>query len=111
MAETPRPHDSTLLQRAGRVLALPLIWLVRGYQLFVSPLLGPRCRYYPSCSTYAVTALQRFGPLKGTWLAAYRVLRCNPFSRGGVDHVPERQPRAPTHRHQRTLTRPTTHHR
>lgn len=83
-------------RRGHRLAAAPLVWLVRAYQLVVSPLLGARCRYYPSCSAYAVTALQRFGPVKGSRLAAYRVLRCNPWSRGGVDHVPSRHPRAPT---------------
>ena len=72
------------------VLALPLVWLVRAYQWTISPLLGPVCRYYPSCSAYSVTALERFGPLRGSWLTIRRLLRCTPFSRGGVDHVPDR---------------------
>ena len=62
--------------------------LVRGYQLVLSPLLGPRCRFYPSCSTYAMQALRTHGAVKGTWLAARRVLRCHPWNPGGVDHVP-----------------------
>ncbi|WP_440900198.1 membrane protein insertion efficiency factor YidD [Actinosynnema sp.] len=70
--------------------ALPLVWLVQLYQRTVSPLLGPVCRYYPSCSAYSVTALERFGPLHGTWLTLRRLLRCHPFARGGVDHVPTR---------------------
>ena len=73
------------------VLALPLVWLVQLYQRTISPLLGPVCRYYPSCSAYAVTALERHGPLRGSWLVASRLLRCNPFARGGVDHVPPRR--------------------
>lgn len=72
----------------GSILALPLIWLIRGYQLFISPLTPPSCRYYPSCSTYAVTALRRYGPFKGTWLALRRLFRCHPWAAGGVDHVP-----------------------
>ena len=68
------------------VLALTLV--VRGYQLFVSPLLGPRCRFYPSCSAYALTALQRHGALRGSWLAVRRLARCHPWNPGGVDHVP-----------------------
>jgi putative membrane protein insertion efficiency factor len=72
------------------LLAAPLVFLVRVYQRLISPLLPPSCRYYPSCSEYAVTALQRFGPLKGTWLAARRLGRCHPWSPGGVDHVPAR---------------------
>ena len=70
------------------VLAKPLIWLVRGYQVFLSPLTPPSCRYYPSCSAYAVTALSRHGLFRGTWLAARRLGRCHPWSPGGVDHVP-----------------------
>ena len=68
-----------------------LIGLVRAYQLLVSPLLGPTCRYYPSCSAYAVQALQVHGAFRGTWLAARRLLRCHPWSPGGVDHVPPRR--------------------
>lgn len=68
--------------------ARPLVWGVQLYQRTVSPLLGPVCRYYPSCSAYAVTALERHGPLRGGWLTTWRLLRCNPFARGGVDHVP-----------------------
>lgn len=70
----------------------PFTWaltaLVRGYQLIVSPWFAPRCRYYPSCSAYALGALRRHGPLTGTVLAFWRVLRCNPWSTGGVDQVP-----------------------
>ena len=58
---------------------------VRLYQRLVSPVLGPRCRYYPSCSEYAVQAVTRFGILRGAVLTAWRVLRCNPWSHGGVD--------------------------
>ncbi|MFD1718513.1 membrane protein insertion efficiency factor YidD [Georgenia deserti] len=72
----------------------PLTWLlvvlVRGYQTIVSPWFPQTCRYYPSCSAYAITALRRHGPLKGTALAVGRVLRCHPWSAGGVDHVPPR---------------------
>jgi putative membrane protein insertion efficiency factor len=69
-------------------VARGLTWLVRGYQLVLSPLLGPRCRFYPSCSSYAVQALTTHGALKGTWLAGRRLLRCHPWNPGGVDHVP-----------------------
>ena len=68
--------------------AAPLVFLVRCYQRWLSPMLPPSCRYYPSCSAYAVTALQRFGPLRGSWLAARRLARCHPWAAGGVDHVP-----------------------
>ena len=63
---------------------------IQVYQRLVAPLLGPRCRYYPSCSEYAVQSIRRFGILRGTVLAAWRLLRCNPLSRGGFDH-PEDQ--------------------
>lgn len=62
--------------------------LIRGYQLLISPLLGPRCRFYPSCSAYAVQALQVHGAVCGSWLAARRLGRCHPWNSGGVDHVP-----------------------
>ena len=61
--------------------------LIRVYQRLLSPLLGRRCRYHPSCSAYAVQALQSYGILRGAVLAAWRLLRCNPFSRGGYDPV------------------------
>jgi putative membrane protein insertion efficiency factor len=83
-------HHAPTRSRGGWLAAQPLVWLVRGYQVLLSPLLGPTCRYYPSCSTYAVEALQRFGPVRGTWLAARRLCRCHPWSAGGVDHVPRR---------------------
>ena len=73
-----------------------VIALLRVYRAVISPLYGDVCRYYPSCSAYAVTALQRFGPVKGTWLAVKRLVRCHPWTPGGVDHVPPREPAAPT---------------
>lgn len=71
-----------------------LIGGVRGWRRFVSPLYGPRCRYHPSCSAYALGALERHGALRGTGLAAWRLLRCNPLSDGGYDPVPELSARA-----------------
>ena len=70
------------------MLARLLVVLIRGYQLAVSPLLPPSCRYTPSCSQFAVEALQRYGALKGGWLAVRRVCRCHPFHPGGYDPVP-----------------------
>lgn len=67
-----------------------LILLIRGYKKFISPLLGDNCRFYPTCSSYAIEALQVHGLLKGTLLAAWRILRCNPLCRGGIDPVPPR---------------------
>ncbi|YAL84716.1 membrane protein insertion efficiency factor YidD [Dermacoccaceae bacterium W4C1] len=69
---------------------MPLVWLVRIYQRFISPALPPSCRFTPSCSAYAVTALQRHGVFKGSWLAIRRIARCHPWNPGGVDHVPPR---------------------
>jgi putative membrane protein insertion efficiency factor len=76
-------------ERTRNPLTLLLVALVRGYQLIVSPWFPPSCKYYPSCSAYAVTALRRHGFMRGSRLAVWRLLRCNPWSEGGVDHVPE----------------------
>ncbi|UQS83837.1 membrane protein insertion efficiency factor YidD [Bombilactobacillus thymidiniphilus] len=65
------------------------IKLVRGYQKYISPGLPPSCRYYPTCSTYMIDALKKHGWLKGTIMGCSRILRCNPFVRGGVDPVPD----------------------
>ncbi|MQA04345.1 MAG: membrane protein insertion efficiency factor YidD [Streptosporangiales bacterium] len=75
----------------GRVASLPtrlLIALVTGYRRFISPLLGPRCRFYPSCSAYALEALRTHGALRGGWLTVWRILRCQPFHPGGFEPVP-----------------------
>jgi uncharacterized protein len=63
-----------------------LIAPIRGYQRFVSPMFPRRCKYHPTCSEYAVGAVREFGPARGTVLAGWRLLRCNPWSRGGVDY-------------------------
>ena len=65
-----------------------LVLIARGYQLFISPLLGPRCRFHPTCSHYAIEALQTHGALKGTWLSLKRLGRCHPLNPGGYDPVP-----------------------
>lgn len=71
-----------------------LVGLVRGYQRNISGLKpAPTCRFTPSCSEYAAQAIERFGPLRGGWLAAWRIARCNPLVPGGVDPVPDHFPR------------------
>ncbi|MFT5003344.1 MAG: putative membrane protein insertion efficiency factor [Flavobacteriales bacterium] len=61
---------------------------IKGYQRFISPLLGSNCRFFPSCSTYATEAINRFGIMKGGWLAGKRMLKCHPLNKGGEDAVP-----------------------
>ena len=62
--------------------------MIRGYQRYISPLLGAHCIYTPTCSAYALEAIDKYGALKGSWLAAKRILRCHPFAKGGYDPVP-----------------------
>jgi len=64
---------------------------IRIYQRALSPLLGPRCRFYPSCSSYAIEAIERHGAARGSWLAVRRIARCHPLNEGGLDPVPEKQ--------------------
>ena len=71
-----------------RIISLPLMALIRVYQLTVSPLLGPRCRFTPGCSAYAMEAIDRHGAVRGTWLAIRRLLRCHPWGSAGFDPVP-----------------------
>ncbi len=71
-----------------RLPQMILVALLRAYQLVVSPMTGPSCRYYPSCSAYALLAVRRHGALRGSWLAVRRLARCHPWTPGGVDDVP-----------------------
>lgn len=65
-----------------------LLALISGYRRYVSPLLPPSCIYSPTCSEYALEAIEKYGALRGSWLAFKRILRCNPFHKGGYDPVP-----------------------
>lgn len=65
-----------------------LILCIRFYQIFISPLKPPTCRFYPTCSAYAIEAIQKKGPVKGTWLAIKRIAKCHPFHPGGYDPMP-----------------------
>ena len=65
--------------------------MIRGYQYLISPLLGPHCRFYPTCSCYAHTALERHGVIRGGWLALRRISKCHPWHPGGEDPVPEKE--------------------
>ncbi|MGZ8225948.1 MAG: membrane protein insertion efficiency factor YidD [Methylovulum sp.] len=67
-----------------------LIAIIKFYKYFISPLLGSSCRFYPSCSTYSLEALQRHGAIIGTYLTLRRLLKCHPFHEGGIDPVPEK---------------------
>ncbi len=69
-----------------------LIQLLKAYKYFISPLLGNRCRFYPSCSEYMMTAIERFGIIRGIGLGLKRIGRCHPGCDGGIDHVPESKP-------------------
>jgi uncharacterized protein len=79
-----RVSDALRLLRPRQLMILA----VRGYQVSISPLLPASCRYHPSCSSYAIEAFERHGVVRGGWLAAKRIVRCNPFVAGGYDPVP-----------------------
>jgi len=80
-ATRPAEHRFSAMRRI-------LIGLIKGYQLIISPHMGQCCRFHPSCSCYASQAIERHGALKGTAMATWRVLRCNPYNHGGYDPVP-----------------------
>jgi putative membrane protein insertion efficiency factor len=74
--------------KRGKSMQKILIYFVRGYQRFISPLFPPSCRYYPTCSSYTIDAIQVHGAAKGTLMGIARILRCHPFVKGGIDYVP-----------------------
>ena len=81
-------RQSTTERGSDYLMKLLLVLLVRGYQVALSPLLPASCRYYPTCSHYAIEALEKHGALRGGWLALKRIARCHPFRPGGFDPVP-----------------------
>ena len=74
-----------------RLLALPLLALIRAYQRWISPAFPRRCKYEPTCSAYAAQAVRELGPLRGSIVAGWRLLRCNPLSDGGIDDLEDRR--------------------
>jgi len=82
----------TAIEAVRRGTVAGLVFVIRAYQKVVSPLLGPRCRYAPTCSEYAVEAIERHGVVRGLALALWRVLRCHPFGGSGYDPVSRRDP-------------------
>ena len=83
-ADSGRDHAEGRLSAGARVLMV----LITGYRRFISPLLGPHCRFAPSCSAYALEAVRVHGALRGSWLAVRRIARCHPFNPGGFDPGP-----------------------
>lgn len=84
-------RSESIVQPRGALVLQPLSWLARAllwmYRVTISPLLGPCCRFVPSCSAYAAEAVQRYGVIRGTWMTLRRLLRCHPFHPGGWDPV------------------------
>ena len=81
-------HWRSISKVVRDVTAFPFILLIRAYQLIISPWIGPRCRFTPTCSRYGIEALKKYGPLKGIWLTAKRLSRCHPWGGSGYDPVP-----------------------
>ena len=76
------------MKKLSAILSFPFIFLIKLYQWIISPLLGSKCRYTPTCSHYGIEALKKYGPIKGFWLTAKRILRCHPWGGHGYDPVP-----------------------
>jgi len=73
----------------SKALTCFIVYIIKFYKFFVSPIMPPSCKYYPTCSVYSIQAINRFGLIKGGYLSLKRILSCNPFSSGGLDPVPE----------------------
>lgn len=79
-----------MTKKLNKIILLPrklLIYIIKFYQKYISPQLGSNCRYYPTCSTYTIQAVDKYGIIKGSILGIIRILKCNPFSKGGVDKL------------------------
>lgn len=79
---------TTIFSNTSKGMAALAVLVIRGYQIAISPLFPPGCRFYPSCSHYSIGALKKYGIVKGGVLSVWRVLRCNPFNAGGYDPIP-----------------------
>ncbi|MCQ2285304.1 MAG: membrane protein insertion efficiency factor YidD [Bacteroidales bacterium] len=77
-----------ILRFINKSIGQLFIWLIKGYQVTLSPLMGRQCRYLPTCSNYGLEAIQKYGPWKGGWLTLKRILSCNPWGGSGYDPVP-----------------------
>lgn len=78
------------MEKEGETMMVKImVWLIRGYQLMISPYKPPSCRFAPTCSHYAIGSIRRFGAWRGGWLALRRILKCHPFHPGGYDPVPD----------------------
>lgn len=76
------------MNKVSKILSWPFIWLIKFYQYGISPYLGPKCRFTPTCSQYALEALEKYGVAKGVWLTVKRLLKCHPAGGSGYDPVP-----------------------
>ncbi|PVD49523.1 membrane protein insertion efficiency factor YidD [Terrimonas sp.] len=76
------------MKKILQILSLPFIWLIRLYQVVISPMLGPKCRFTPTCSQYGIEAFKKHGLIKGLWLTVKRISRCHPWGGHGYDPVP-----------------------
>jgi len=79
----------TALAKDGGIMRRIMIFLIRLYQIILSPFVGQHCRFYPSCSAYSIEAVEKHGVLRGMWLSIKRISRCHPWHEGGIDPVPE----------------------